>query len=96
MKKKDGEDVQNDEPCIAEYRRPPIGLARPAVDEMRLDHQEHGDAAQPVEILTPRSHGSARVRHRGRYTPSETVNEVSNWRSWRIECQTEQYLSRES
>ena len=56
--------------------------ARPRVGDVRADHDDHGDAAQPVEIdLTlqerPRSWCRAAM-------------------SWRSECHTEQYLSRDS
>jgi hypothetical protein len=33
-----------------EGRRFTIGNARPAVEEVRVDHQQHGDAAQEIEI----------------------------------------------
>ena len=75
---------------------PAVGDARPAVDDVRLDHDQHGHAAQHVEIRPPARSG--RLGHRAMLAdcsqptlPSEMV--VVNAMSWRMECQTEQYLS---
>ena len=46
---------------LAEGARPPVRDARPAVDDVRLDHDEHGDAAQHVEIRPARRPGSPRL-----------------------------------
>ena len=67
---------------LPECARVAVRGTRPRVDDVRLDHDQHGHAAQHVEISPP----VAGVAH------SETVKRVSKGMSCRIECHTEQYF----
>ena len=55
-----------------------IGKPRPAVEEMSVDHQQHGHTAQPIEVLAAPwlTVGSGTHADVG-YRPSETENETS-------------------
>jgi hypothetical protein len=72
-------------------------ILRPCVERMRLDHDQHRDAAQPVKVGAS---SLDNARHR------RFVDYAQGWRhgrrskvvtksmSCRMECQTEQYFSR--
>jgi hypothetical protein len=62
-----------------------------------IDHQQHGNATQPIEVLAASWWtGGSDAHAAADYRPSETENDTSSSMSWRMECQTEQYFSRES
>src|SRR5206468_5368296 len=81
---------------IAKGSRSPHVEARPRVGRVRLDHQQHGDAARPVDVGA--SPGPSVVaRGPGTHAEAGACSRVTvNAMSFRIECQTEQYFSRDS
>ena len=81
-----GEKQEDWRPVSGDHDRPLVASddsfsdAGPRIECVRLDHDQHGDAAQPIEMQAC----------------SRTGMQWSSVMSSRSECQTEQYLSRDS